>query len=198
MALLITLLLVTASVFVGWRVLAIRGLQPAEYPIRTAEELEPYVRSWGQWLEQGRIMVRNPTNEATVEFRKFRYKTRPDALVYRYRNADATRHSFNAVRDRLGAQRVVYELERTQKRQQPRALAIRFDSDDVFTPAAAARLLHLTFGDPLPELLVSCVGRFRLSPDAPTVKIIPSTRAGRSGFSLGLVLGRLRWRGGAV
>lgn len=180
-----------------WVQLGIRSVQPAVYPLSTVAEAEPYLRSWGQWLEErGKIVVQHTGSGAEVEFRKHRYKTRPDVLVFRYRNADATRASFAEVQSCFDSDGVEYHMEHTKKQRRPRALAVALDPADVFTPVAAVRLLSLALGADA-EVRVFCQGRIRGASDRPAVALIPPTRGQKAGFRIGRSIGRalIRLRG---
>jgi hypothetical protein len=168
------------------------GSQRADYTIHAASEIEPFVRSWGQWLEtRGRIVVRQSTSGAEAEFRKKRFKTRAEVLIFRYRNADSSGEHFEEVRSRFDREGVEYGLERTRKQARPRAIAVSLDPADVFTPIAASRLLTLSFVECGSGLQVICQGRFRRAPDAPSVRKIPPNRAYRAGSIVGRWLARL-------
>ena len=99
--------------------------QPVVLTDLALEEVGPLVRSWAPWLEErGRIVVRQAQTDAEVELRKHRYSTRPDAIIFRVRNADATRKHFTAIRRALDAAGVPYELTTTRKRSEPRAIEV--------------------------------------------------------------------------
>ena len=147
------------------------------YELDSPDALEPYLRSWGQWLdERGRIVVRDVVTQAEFEFRKFRYATRPDQLVFRFRNADSTRPFFANLRAVLDRERVEYELELTPKTKQPRAIAVALDPSEVFSPLVAVGLakqaLAAIGGDPQRRIQVRADGRLRRAPDVPSVALV--------------------------
>jgi len=177
---------------IGWGQLNAWGTQPAVYEVRSSAEIEPFVRSWGQWLgEGGRIVVRHPLSGSEAELRKRRFKTRPDVLLFRYRNADANCGTFDEIRARFHREGITHELERTRKRNRVRALVVELDPDDVFTPTAAARLLDVTLSPAPSHLQVFCEGRIRSEADVPATALIPPTQAHRAGHEVGARIGRL-------
>ena len=177
---------------IGWGQMNARGRQPAVYTVRSSAEVEPFIRSWGQWLdERGRIVVRHSVSGVEAEFRKRRYRRRKDVLLFRFRNADANWGTFEEVRARFHTEGVAHELERTQKQNRPRALVVALDPDDVFTPVAAVRLLNVALSAADSKLHVYCEGRLRSGKDIPLVAMLPRTTAHRAGFEFGSRIGRL-------
>ena len=171
------------------------GIKPIVQELGGPQELERYIKSWGQWLdERGRIVVQHPATGREAEFRKRRYRTRPDALVFRVRNADSGKQHFASMQEALDQAGVRYQTELTPKRRQPRAIAVVLDASDVLTPVAAVRLITVAFD--LEEatdraLHVWAEGRMRASHDAPLVERIPAMQAEGSGVRVGSFLGRL-------
>ena len=183
---------VALLLLVGWGQLNARGSRPALYKVRSSADVEPFVRSWGQWLdERGRIVIRHPVSGAEAELRKRRFKTRPDVLLFRYRNADANKGTFEEIRARFDREEIEHELERTRRQNRPRALVVALDPDDVFTPVAAVRLLNVTLGPADTELQVFCEGGMRSGEDVPAIAKIPPTQAYRAGYEFGSRVGRL-------
>jgi hypothetical protein len=170
------------------------AVRPVLYRLNSPGEIERFVRSWGEWLEErGRIIVQFADTE--VEFRKKRYKSRPDLLVFRVRNAVGMRKHFDRVRDAFDASALHYELERTTKRRDPRAIAVRLAMPDMFTPVAGVRLVDAAFRAFSPEGEFSgdiwCEGRMRSGVDVPSTELIPWCQAHRLGRVVGARLGRL-------
>ena len=155
-----------------------------------------HVRNWGVWLEDGGcIRVANPVSGADVEFRKRVYKTRPDLLIFRFRNADATRASFATVRSRFDARKLPYAVELTPKRKRPRALAVQLRVDDVLVGQAAGNLIRVALDADRPAALhLACAGTFRSMLDAPSVPLLRQSRAFTAGFALGRAAVRTLWR----
>jgi hypothetical protein len=161
------------------------------------DELKIDLRSWGQWLgERGNVTVKSCDVGTELEFRKFRYKSRNDKFVFRYRNAGSTRGSFDIVRNRFDEAGVEYELELTKKRQSPRAIAVSLDPSDPMMCLEALRLIDLAFdckNIDCSTFDVQFCGNVRSLDDAPSILL---SRQGRDqahelGRSLGNMLGGL-------
>ena len=168
----------------------------ARYALASPGEIEPFIQSWGAWLDaRGRIVLRHPHTGAEAEFRKERYRRGPDILRFRFRNADAGRPHFARVRKAFETAHTPYHIDLTRKRRGPRALTVGLEIGDVYTPAAAARLAELAMGALAPgqpfAAEVFCEGRLRPSGDAPAVRLIPITEARRRGYRFGARLGRV-------
>ena len=172
--------------------------RPVVYDKLPLAEVAPLIRSWGPWLaEHARIVVQHHGTEAEVEFRKRRFSTRPDLLLFRVRNADATKAHFPAIRRALETASAQYDVELTKKRRALRAITVALIAEDVHTPAAACRLLSTAFGAVGADgngFRIHCDGRMRRRPDAPSILLIPWRHDFAAGFRLGKVIGRLRAR----
>jgi hypothetical protein len=169
---------------------------PIRYDGLSLDAIGPFIRSWGLWQERGRIVVRHANSSLEVEFRKRRWKTRPDALVFRVRNADANRAHFEAVQGALTAASVPYKVEFTPHRKALRALEVSLEAEDLHTPAAGCRLVGQSFaalGAVETGFVAHCEGRMRVAPDIPRVPLIPHRKDVALGYRLGRLLGRLRW-----
>jgi hypothetical protein len=178
--------------------------RPVVYDLAAPAEAEQYLKSWGEWMdERARVVVKHLGTQAEFEFRKRRYKERPDAIVFRFRNADSARRYFARVRQRFDVEGLPYELELTKKRKQPRALAITLDVADMFSPLVGVRIISVITEEldaiapgPLQAWLA---GSIRRGEDSPSVDLVPPTQGYQSGFSFGYRIGRLlrRMRGAA-
>lgn len=165
------------------------------YELTSASELERFVRSWAQWTEErARIVVKVLSTNAEFEFRKRRYKTQPDEIHFRVRNADSTRQFFRRIRERFDRDKIDYQLELTAKRKQPRALCVPLNAANVLTPLAAVRLAAVVveeIHDGSPSRLQTWLdGDVRRPPDVPAVELIAATQGYRVGESLGYRVGR--------
>jgi hypothetical protein len=183
-------LLILLSRFAFW------ASRPALYECGSPAELEGYIRSWGRWLDdRGRIVVRHPPSGVEIEFRKRRYRSRPDVLLFRYRNDQAGRKYFACVKSAFDSAGISYDLELTPKLHRPRAVVVALDPRDVFTPIGASRLVMVAFGSeddrPVAGLQVFCEGRMRREIEEPTVDLIAYQQARRAGFRFGYRIGRL-------
>ena len=177
---------------VRWIVWASR---PIVYDVVSPAEIAPFIRSWGQWLdERGRIVVRHPASGGEVEFRKRRYRARPGLLHFRCRNVDAGRKIFERVRADFDAAGIAYGMELTPRRGAPRALAVPLDAGDALTPKMAERLVAVAFGAGADRLLLYCEGRMRRDGGRPPADLIPHTEGYRAGHRLGTLLGRVSRR----
>jgi len=164
--------------------------RPVVHTNLVLEQVAPLIRSWGPWLEErGRIVVRHAENDVEVELRKRRFSTRPDALIVRVRNADANKKHFDTIRGALDDAHVPYELERTRKKGQPRAIEVPLAAEDIHTPAAAQRLIETVFRDTA-GFQVHCEGRMRRLPDVPRVPLLPWNQGHAAGWQFGQKLGR--------
>jgi hypothetical protein len=166
------------------------------YNVDSPAALEPFIRSWAQWLDDGgRIVVRDVPSGAEFEYRKLRFATRPDQLVFRFRNADSTRPFFAKVRAALDREGVEYELELTPKTKKPRAMAVSFDPSQVLTPLVAVGLakhaLRAMGGESQRGLQVRVDGRLRREPDVPAIDLINVSESYRQSHAFGVRLGRL-------
>lgn len=199
---LVLVVLAAAAALYGFsRLLTMDG--PARYALASPGEIEPFIRSWGEWLDaHGRIVLRHPPTGAAAEFRKERYRSGPDILRFRFRNADTNRVHFARVRAAFETARTPFSVDLARRRRGPRALTVALQVGNVYTPVAAARLALLAVaalapGQPF-AAEVLCEGRLRARSDAPAVRMIPDTEARRRGYRFGLRLARaVRWlRGG--
>jgi len=164
--------------------------QPVVHANLALDQLAPLVRSWAPWLEErGRIVVRQVRTDAEVELRKHRFSTRPDAIVFRIRNADSNKKHFTAIRGALDAARVPYELKTTRKKGEARAIEVPLAADDVHTPAAALKLVQDVFKESA-GYQIHCEGRMRRPPDVPQVPLVPWRRDYAAGAWLGQRVGR--------
>lgn len=173
------------------------SVQPVVRADLSLEQLAPFIRSWGPWLEErGRIVVRQAETEVEVELRKRRFSTRPDELIFRVRNADANKKYFPAIQGALDAAHVSYELETTAKRGQPRAIAVRLGAEDIHMTAAAQRLVQQVFRNTA-GFQIHCEGRMRRAPDTPALPLLPWRQDHAAGWRIGEMVGRFtrRWFG---
>jgi len=132
------------AILIAWAQLNVWGSRPVLYECSTPAEIERYVRSWGSRLDEcGRIVVRHNVTDVEIEFRKHRYRRRPDALLFRYRNLDAGRKYFTDVQHSFESAGISYDMELTPKQRRPRALTVSLDPLEVFTPTVAVRLVAL-------------------------------------------------------
>jgi hypothetical protein len=182
----------------SWPNRAITGVRPGMrvwgyLPDLPFVDVIALIRNWGLWLEDsGCIRACHWDSAVEAEFRKRRFKTRPDTLTFRYRNAETTRASFVEVRQRFDSHKVPYSLELTPKRQQPRALRVLLNLDDVLIGQAAGNLLRLALGaDRLEHLSIACAGQFRSKKDVPSVPLLHESTAFRAGLAIGRLTARV-------
>jgi len=160
--------------------------------------VELLLASWFAWLGDRSAITLAPAGEAqAAELRIRRWKTRPDRVLFRWRNADATRASFARVRERFEAERQAVEIELTPKTRQPRAMVIELAADDVFSPAAAVGLAKRAFAAAgLPDTDrydLGCTGHVLEQGTLPR-RLIPPSDALQAGRSVGRILGTgRRW-----
>jgi hypothetical protein len=162
---------------------------------RAAVEL--LLASWFAWLgDHSRITIAPAGEAQSAELRIRRWKTRRDLVLFRWRNADETRESFNRVHESFEADHARFEIEQTPKTKKPRALVITLDADDVFSPAGAVGLANRAFA------AAGLAGwtRYDLTCAGPVLRkgtrpcpLIPQTRGYQFGNSIGRVIGRGIW-----
>lgn len=140
------------------------------------------IREWVPVLaDRGKIQLWVSGRDEYVEFVKRCWKTRRDLLIFRYRNADATRESFTYVREHFDELGIDYQLALTKKTKRPRAIEVTLDPYDQCTPQAALWLVAEAFGSLLDDLSsfdVSCTGEVKSDADnvAVDVYIPPEVR----------------------
>ncbi len=166
---------------------------PAEYHGVSFQELQRYFASWVTHVGERRdILVGTPDIPNLIQFRKKDYKTRPDLLLFRFRNADQSKQYFSGVVAAFEQQEVAFHIEKTRKRRAPRAAIVELDTSDVLLPSAAAHLcrvaLSATEHSEESGVSVCCTG---LHPDFdPRVqRVIPTTRGEYAGWRLGYLIG---------
>jgi hypothetical protein len=167
---------------------------PITYLAR-ADELPRFLSSWGSAIAAGgRILVRQPGTDGSVVFIKRRYKRVGEQLVFRYRNADASRRHFENVKSALRAAGIGFEIELTP-RGRSRAILVPFAISDPFMLSGAAHAARIALSamgasnDGIYEL--QCEGSRRPDYVQGSVEMIPWTRAHRAGYRVGQFVGRL-------
>ena len=90
---------------------------------------------------RGTVYLEHADMEGTIRVRMRRYKTRPDQLLFRFRNADKTRPAFDQVVAALDRDKIPFDTELTTIRKRPRAVVVDFDATQA---AGYANLAHLT------------------------------------------------------
>jgi hypothetical protein len=170
---------------------------PVPYSVSGAD-LQRFFASWGIALgDRGKIVVRQPNTNRSIQLIKRVYKTRGDQLVLRCRNADETRKHFQAVRSALEATANDVKIEWTP-RGKPRAVLVEFSVDDPLMPSATAHVARIAMsaiGAPVDgpfELL--CEGSHRSDYQPGSVEVIPWTRGYRAGVRLGRMAARVLGR----
>jgi hypothetical protein len=91
--------------------------------------------------DRGTVYLEHADAEGTIRVRMRRYKTSPDLLLFRFRNADKTRPAFDQVVAALDRDKIPFDTELTKIRKRPRAVVIAFDATQA---AGYADLAHLT------------------------------------------------------
>ena len=90
---------------------------------------------------RGTVYLEHADVEGTIRVRMRRYKTRPDQLLFRFRNKDKTRPAFDQVVAALERDKIPFDTELTKIRKRPRAVVVDFDATQA---AGYANLAHLT------------------------------------------------------
>jgi len=182
----------------GFLISLARATSPTHYYLRSFVELQRYFAVWAPLLdERGDIFVGVPGLTDLIQFRKKRFKSRPDELIYRFRNSGRPKRFFDDAVKVLTSIGTDFELELTKKRRFPRAAIIRLTAEDVLMPSEAVRLCEATFAGlgrgHRDGIVVHCSGRFRSDVELSGLEEIPSCPAdvGRYGFS-GIVMILLR------
>jgi hypothetical protein len=171
--------------------------QPIPYSV-PAEDLRRFFSSWGIALgDRGKIIVRQPDTDRSIQFVKRDYKTRADQLVLRVRNADESRKYFASVRSALEAAGTDVKIELTP-RGKTRAALVEFSVDDPMMPSAAAdaaRVALCAMGAPVEgPFEVRCQGAHRADHQPGSAEVIPWTRGYGAGFRLGRLAARILGR----
>jgi hypothetical protein len=156
--------------------------------------VELLLASWFAWLgDRSAITIAPAGKKLSAELRIRRWQTRRDLALFRWRNADETRASFNRVLESFEAAHARFEIELTPKTKKPRALVISLDTDDVFSPAGAVGLANHAFaaaGFPgCTRYDLTCSGNV-LRKNTRDCPLIPQSRAYQAGSSIGRVVGR--------
>jgi len=94
---------------------------------------------------RGTIYLQHADAEGTIWIRMRRYKTRPDRLQFRFRNADKTRPPFDRVVAALDRDKICYDTELTKIRKRPRAVVVNFDATQAASYAGLANVTKLCF-----------------------------------------------------
>ena len=180
---------VLIAILIAWAQLNVWESRPVLYECSTPAEIERYVRSWGRRLdERGRIVVRHIGSGVEVEFRKHRYRRRPDALLFRYRNLDAGRKYFTDVQHSFESAGVLYDMELTPKQRRPRALTVSLDPLEVFAPTIAVRLVELALrfkeDGSSGGFQMFCQGPMQSKPEDATLELIPWRKDQHVGYRL--------------
>ena len=171
--------------------------QPVPYSV-SGGDLQRFLSSWGIALgDRGKIVVRQPKTDRSVQFVKRDYKARVDKLVLRCRNADETRKYFESVRSALESTGNDLKIELTP-RGKPRAVLVEFNVEDPLMPSAAAhaaRVALSAMGAPVDgPFELYCQGAHRPDYQRGSVEVIPWTRGYRAGFRLGRLAARVLGR----
>lgn len=151
------------------------------------------LRSWATWLDdRGKIEIGCGGSDNYVELRKRCWKTKPDILFFRYRNADSTREHFSKAREILDRAGIDYSLTLTPQKKAPRAIEIALDPLDPLAPRKALNLAFLVFERRCERLDICCEGRVREDLlDPPVDFVIPPEIARQlPGWELGKWVGR--------
>ena len=91
--------------------------------------------------DRGTIYLEHADVEGTIRVRMRRHETRPDQLLFRFRNEDKTRPAFDRVVAALDRDKIPFDTELTKIRKRPRAVVVDFDASQA---ASYANLAHLT------------------------------------------------------
>jgi hypothetical protein len=180
-----------------------RGLMPGGPALLTVRdvpraELEDLLRSWFAWFEdRSRIDISPAGSDLKAELRVRRWKTKADLIVFRWRNADSTRASFDAVDRALTGQGVTVVREWTKKTKKPRSINVEVERSSVLAPATAVGLCLRAFkaaGIADTETFdVKCGGHVRR--EGGEVPLVPLSQAFEWGKKVGQTVGRLMRHG---
>lgn len=93
----------------------------------------------------GTVYLEHADVEGTIWIRMRRYRTRPDQLQFRFRNADKTCPAFDQVVAALDRDEIPYDTELTKIGKRPRAIVVDFDATQAASYASLAHLTKLCF-----------------------------------------------------
>lgn len=158
------------------------------------QEVEHLLRSWFVWLsDRSRIHLAPASGDMAAEFYLRRWKTKPHLVLFRWRNADTTKHVFEAVRVVFERRYPESTIERTPASGRPRALVLSFPLAEVQAPSWALSLAVRAFeaaGESAVDTFdLRCNATVLENPSA-DVPLEPTDRAWESGYRLGSTLGR--------
>ena len=154
-------------------------------------EVERLLRIWFAWLQdKTRIHVQPIGHDLSAELQIRRWETRPDLVVFRWRNSDNTRASFSRVSEQLRKTYPEATIEMTQ-RNRPRALILSSVLNDTLAPLWAMGLAAAAFE----AAGVENVSSFKLSTRGTALKNARGTSLDleplADSWHFGRVLGRL-------
>lgn len=182
--------MLTSIPFSGWGL--VRGAYgDAQYSGLERVQVEALLACWFAWLDdRAAVTISLSGQPLSAELRIRRWRTRPDQVHFRWRNADATRAAFSRVCEAFQAAQLQFEVELTPKTKQPRALVIALAADDVFGPASVVGLVNRAFaaaGLPTGDRYdLACSGRV-LRDATRRLELVPQSRAYTTGRSLGAI-----------
>jgi hypothetical protein len=175
------------------------GFAPGEYGEGSFENLgrlsvEHVLRSWFAWLDDRSRIHISPTGHAIeAELQIRRWKTRADMVLFRWRNSDSTRETFEIVRATFALERPTAELELSRKASRPRAVVLSIEAADVMAPAWAMGLaisaFHAAGVATADNFDIRC-GAHVMDKATQEVDLIPLNASWANGFSFGGKVGR--------
>jgi hypothetical protein len=177
----------------GLYIYSIWSRDPAVYHGVAFEDLQRFFSSWVEHVaERQDIMVGTPREPYLIQFRKRHYKTRPDLLLFRFRNGGQSKQYFSKVVTTFERNEIAFNMELTPRRRAPRAMMVELDASDPMLPSAAVYLCRVTFSAighlERTGVSVFCTGLGReFNPGGHN--IIPTTRGWRAGWRFGYVVG---------
>ena len=191
-------IIAVGALSVAFLVSLTRVHSPIQYEIGSFVALQRFFNAWAPLLEErGDIFVGTKAVPELIQFRKRRFKSRPNELVFRFRNAGRTKRFFDAEVRALEATAVDFKIERTKKRKAARAAIVKLEADGPFLALSAVQLCRITFdaiGVPEEAIVIHSSGELQAGIAPGLLTEIPSSRAdlGRFGFS-GIVLALYRF-----
>ena len=170
------------------------GYGDVRYVSIPRDVVERLLHSWFHWLvDRSRVHLRPAGSPFEAEFQLRRWKTRPDLVLFRWRNSAPTRSVFERVRDRLSVDHPEATVELTPKTRRPRALVLSIAADDVLAPAWSVGLAVSAFRYSGMEAVSSFdleVQAHAQSSISQEVRLEPLSKAWSTGKQIGAALRR--------
>ena len=134
---------------VGWvlyRLLLVYLSKPKAHKKVGYSDLPPLLNEWAKTMAANAVLhIKHMNSDFSVEFRKKEYKSRPDTLLFRFRNSDSTKKYFPKILSHFQNNGIQHDLELTKKRKTHRAMVVTLEIGDESTAERGAELVEEAF-----------------------------------------------------